>query len=163
MHPLIIAVAQEKQQLAEAMYVTKKMGLHHLMSLQCSYDSEVMKQFFSTLVICGDEYRTMKWMTRTTPMRTDFRVFASVLGYRFLSRDRASGHRIISQLKPNKDVALSPCTMDSGIVGTVASLLPLYAHLVGLFHDCITPSGGNNDSIHGHLVQLLAFSHEVAT
>ena len=33
MRPLIIVVAQEKQQLAEAMHVTERMGLHHLMSL----------------------------------------------------------------------------------------------------------------------------------
>ena len=163
MHPLVIADALEKAHLVDAMYVAERMGLHHLMSLQCSFDSEVVKQFFSTLVICGDERRTMKWMTHDRSMTADFHVFAEVLGYSFRSRDRASGHRIITQLKPNKDAALSPCTVDNGIVGTVAGLAPIYAALVGLFRDSITPSGGNNDSIRGHLVQLLQFSHEVAS
>ena len=40
---------------------------------------------------------------------------------------------------------------------------PLYASLVGIFRDCIAPSGGNNDKIRGHLVPLLAFAHECAT
>ena len=91
-------------------------------------------------------------MTRDRPMQADFRVFAEVLGYPFRHRDHASGYRIITQLKPNKDVVLSPCMLDNGIVGTFAGLSPLYASLVGLFHDSITPSGGNNDSIRGHLV-----------
>ena len=86
-------------------------------------------------------------MTHDRPITADFHVFAEVLGYSFRSRDRASGHRIITQLKPNKDAALSPCTVDNGIVGTVAGLAPIYAALVGLFRDSITPSGATMTAV----------------
>src|SRR3954465_1640065 len=75
MHPINLTEAQSKARLLEAFDVTNKMGLHHLMTIQCDYDSSVVRQFFSTLVICGDERRTMKWMTGTTMIQSDFRIF----------------------------------------------------------------------------------------
>src|SRR4051812_2889953 len=163
MHPMNLTEAQSKSRLHEALDVTGKMGLHHLMTLQCHYDSSVVKPFFSTLVTCGDELRTMKWMIRTTMIQSDFRIFGQVLRYAFHGRDTASGHRIISPIKPSKDTALAPCLTSNGVASTFSSLYPLYVALVGLFCDSISPSGGNNDKIHGHLVPLLSFFHEWAT
>src|SRR3954466_4778058 len=51
MHPINLTEAQSKSRLIEALDVTNKMGLHHLMTIQCNYDSSVVRQFFSTLVL----------------------------------------------------------------------------------------------------------------
>src|SRR4051812_42499668 len=163
MHPINLTEAQSKERLLEALDVTNKMGLQHLMTIQCNYDSSVVLHFFSTLVICGDELRTMKWMTGTTMIHSNFHTFGQVLGYAFNGRDIASGHHIIPPLRPSKDIVLAPCLTPNGIDGTFAGLSPLYATLVGMFTDSISPSGGNNDKIRGHLVPLLAFAHECAT
>src|SRR4051812_38889715 len=114
-------------------------------------------------MICGDELHTMKWMKGTTMIQSDFRTFGQVLGYAFHGRDTASGHRIISPLRPYKDIVLAPCLTPNGIASTFAGLSPLYATLVGMFRDSISPSGGNNDKIRGHLVPLLSFDHECST
>ena len=135
MHPINMTEAQSEARLLEALDVANKMGLHHLMTLQCNYDSSVVRQFFSTLVICGDERRTVKWMTGTTMIQLDFRIFGQVLGYAFHGRDTPSGHRIISPLKPSKDTMLAPCLTHDGVAGTFAGLSPLYASLVGIFRD----------------------------
>src|SRR4051812_18301164 len=134
MHPINLTEAQSKARILEALDVTNKMGLHHLMTIQCNYDSSMVRQFFSTLVICGEEHRTVKWMTGTTMIQSDFRIFGKVLGYVFHVRDNPSGHRIISPLKPSKDTVLAPCLTPDGVAGTFAGLYlpcmpPLLAYL----------------------------------
>ena len=163
MHPLNLTEAHNKEIIRETLDVTGKMGMHHLMTLQCHYDSSVVKQFFSTLVIYGDELRTMKWMTGTTMIQSYFRIFGQVLGYAIHGRDTPSGHLIITPIKPSKATILAPCLTSDGVTGTFSGLSPLYDELVGLFRNSISPSGGNNDNICGHLVPLLAFAHECAT
>ena len=53
MHPIDLTKAGCMPQCAEALAVTNKMWLHHLIELQCSYDTSMVKQFYSTLVVWG--------------------------------------------------------------------------------------------------------------
>ena len=83
---------RKKTNFAEAVAVTQKLGLHHLMGLQCPYNEYYVKQFFSTLVIRGDKSLSMKWMTGDTFCESDFITFGQVLGYDFIGSSTPSGH-----------------------------------------------------------------------
>lgn len=161
MRPLNIEVLKNKGTWAVSVDVTERMGLHTLMEKQCDYSTELIKQFYSTVVFGTDEGRTMKWMSGTTYCEADFHRFANVLGYEFDGASNPSGNRIISAVASNKDVVLSPLYDEGGIVGQNTGFLPIYQQLVTIFRDTICPSGGNNDAIRGNLVELLAFAHEV--
>ena len=63
MQPINMQLLRGKSEFAEAVEVTGKMGLHHLMGLQCHYNVTLLKQFYATLVIKGYEARTLKWMS----------------------------------------------------------------------------------------------------
>ena len=63
MRPLDLGFLRKKPEFAEAVQVTQRLGLHHLMGIQCPYDQYYVKQFFSTLVLKGDQSLSMKWMT----------------------------------------------------------------------------------------------------
>ena len=65
------------------------------------------------------------------------------------------GHRIHSPGRPNKDKLAALYGVD-GIVGTISGLLPLYDHLVCIFRENISPSGGNNEAIRTSLDKLAA-------
>ena len=54
MRPHDLNFLKKKAGFAEAVHVTQKLGLHHLMGIQCHYNEYYVKQFFSTLVIKGD-------------------------------------------------------------------------------------------------------------
>jgi hypothetical protein len=42
----------------------KKLGLFHLMDIQCHYNEKIIQQFYATLSFEKDEALTFKWMTR---------------------------------------------------------------------------------------------------
>ena len=48
-----------------------------------------------------------------------------------------------------------------GHIGTNVGLLPQYDILLRMFRHTIAPSAGNNDEIHGGLVNLMIFAHYV--
>ena len=162
MKPVDIAHMRNKPHFASTVSITEKLGLHHLMGLQCDYSKELVHQFFSSLVMVEDNDRTLKWMTDATPCTSNFYRFATVLGYQFRGAHRHAGHRVFNS-NANKDVLLADLYGPRGIVGEVAGLREPYSQLVLLYRDSITPSGGNNDAIRGPLVGLLALSHECAT
>jgi hypothetical protein len=161
MRPLDMPYLRSKPVFAEAMSVTQMLGLHHLMGLQCHYNTYYVQQFFSTLAIKGDDAHTMIWMTGDIRCESNFYTFADVLGYTFIGAHNAVGHRIHGPEKPSKDV-LEDLYGPGYPVGKVAGLLPLYAQLVLLFRDNIAPSGGNNDAIRTSLVNLLYFASRAA-
>jgi hypothetical protein len=145
---------KKKKDFAQAMAVTQKLGLHHLMATRCDYNEYYVKQFFSTLVFKKDEAITMIWMTDDNRVEANFHDFATVLGYTFDGANSPVGHRVHGPNKPNKDV-LQDLYEPGYPVGKVVGLQPLYAQLVLLFRDNITPSGGNNDAVRTSLVNLL--------
>ena len=67
MHPIDIDYLRTKTYFAEAVEVTEKMGLHHLMRTQCNYNVMLVQQFFSTLVFKNDDAHTLRWMTGSSP------------------------------------------------------------------------------------------------
>ena len=92
MRPLDLKFLKKKPEFAEAVDVTQRLGLHHLMGIQCPYNEYYVKQFFSTLVIRGDNSLSMKWMTGDTFCESDFLTFGQVLGYDFIGTSTPSGH-----------------------------------------------------------------------
>lgn len=151
---------RSKPVFSEAIDVIDQMGLLHLMTLQCDYNVYLIQQFFATLVLKGDDAKTMKWMTGSTYCESNFYKFADVLGYSF-DGPRAIGHRIHTPGRADKNKLIDLYDSD-GVVGGTAGLLPLYAQLVRLFRENIAPSGGNNDAIRSSLVDLLYLAHECA-
>ena len=115
---------KKKAGFAEAVHVTQKLGLHHLMGIQCHYNEYYVKQFFSTLVIKGDHSLSMKWMTGDTYCESDFQTFGQLLGYAFIGSSIPSGHRIHVNTRPSKDI-LSDLYLPGHPVGKVAGLKPL--------------------------------------
>jgi hypothetical protein len=152
---------RSKSDFAQAMTVTQKLGLHHLMGLQCNYSTHHVQQFFSTLAFQNDEAITMTWMTDHLKCESNFHVFGDVLGYTFQGANDPVGYRVHGPENPRKDV-LQDLYEPGYPVGKVAGLLPLYAQLVLLFRDNIAPSGGNNDAIRTSLVNLLHFTSRAA-
>ena len=138
------------------------MGLHHLMGLKCDYNITILKQFYATLVICGDDARTLKWMTGNTFCTATFREFGEIIGYDFQDINTPSGIRLHGPERTSKD-RLASLYGTKGVIGENQGLLPLYDLLVRIFRENIAPSGGNNDSLRGTLVDLLLLAHEVAT
>ena len=63
MQPINMDLLCGKPEFAEGVEVTEKLGLHLLMGLQCNYNITLLKQFYATLVIKGDDDRTMKCMS----------------------------------------------------------------------------------------------------
>ena len=78
MRPLDLGFLRKKPEFAEAVEVTQRLGLHHLMGIQCPYDQYYVKQFFSTLVLKGDHSLSMKWMTGDTVCESDFLTFGQI-------------------------------------------------------------------------------------
>jgi hypothetical protein len=161
MRPLDLNFMKKKNEFAAALTVTQKLGLHHLMQIQCDYHEYYVKQFFSTLVFKKDEDISMVWMTDDTAYEANFHDFAAILGYSFDGLSSPVGHRVHGPNHPNKDV-LQDLYEPGYPVGKVAGLLPLYAQLVLLFRDNITPSGGNNDAVRTSLVNLLHYASRAA-
>ena len=79
MQPINMQLLRGKSEFVEAVEVTGKMGLHHLMGLQCHYNVTLLKQFYATLVIKGDEARTLKWMPGNIYCEATFYDFAKLL------------------------------------------------------------------------------------
>ena len=61
MRPLDLEYLRGKSEFAVPMEITQKMGLHHLMSIQCDYHEYFVQQFFSTLAFKDYEAITMMW------------------------------------------------------------------------------------------------------
>ena len=149
-----------KNYFAQAADVIEQMGLQTLMERQCNYNTALIQQFFATLVMCGDDARTLKWMTGSTKCVANFFDFAAVLGYEF-DGSTAMGHRLHSPDKPDKSMMANMYGQD-GVIGTITGLLPLYDQLVRIFRENIAPSGGNNDVVRSSLVNLLLLAQECA-
>ena len=71
----------------------EQMGLPELMERKCDYNVTLIQHFFATLVLGGDNARTMKWMTGSTPFEANFYDFAEILGYTF-EGTTSVGHRL---------------------------------------------------------------------
>ena len=83
MRPLDMAHLRKKSVFEVPLDITQKMGLHHLMSIQCHYHEYYVQQFFSTLAFKSDEAITMVWLTGEEECEANFYDFAEVLGYEF--------------------------------------------------------------------------------
>ena len=99
MHPIKMEYLKAKNYFAQDVDVIEQMGLQNLMECQCNYNTALIQQFFATLVMCGDDARTIKWMTGSTMCEANFFDFAAVLGYDF-DGSTAMGHRLHSPDKP---------------------------------------------------------------
>jgi hypothetical protein len=67
----------------EAMWVTRKLGLHPLMKIQENYNITLVLKFFATLVFGDGEKIPMTWMTREDLCHSNFIDFSTLLGYEF--------------------------------------------------------------------------------
>ena len=94
---------REKKEFAVPLEITQKMGLHHLMSIQCDYHEYFVQQFFSTLAFKDDEAITMMWMTGEEECQANFYDSAEVLGYDFEGNNEV-GRRVHGQEHPDKHV-----------------------------------------------------------
>ena len=87
--------------------------------------------------------------------------FAKVLGYDFKVISIPSGIRLHGPERTRKN-RLAELYGPGGVLGYNVGLLPLYDLLVRIFRENIDPSGGNNNALRGHLVDLLLLAHEIA-
>ena len=160
MRPLDLSYLRGKQEFQLFMSITQKMGLHHLMGIQCDYHEYYVQQFLSTLAFKNDEAITMQWLTGEEQCEANFYDFSEVLGYDF-DGNTPVGSRVHGLDHPDKTV-LDDMFDFGQPTNLTAGLLPLYSQLVNMFRMNIAPSGGNNDAIRASLINLLYFSYEVA-
>ena len=71
---------------SEVYGVLEQLGLLHLMTIQCNYSTQLILQFYSTLVMCGDDAMTIKWMSGTEYCESTWTKFAEILGYDILAQ-----------------------------------------------------------------------------
>ena len=160
MRPLDMAHLRKKTVFEVPLDITQKMGLHHLMSIQCHSHEYYVQQFFSTLAFKSDEAITMVWLIGEEECEANFYDFAEVLGYEFAGNNEV-GKRVHELEHPDKTV-LEDLFEFGQPINVTAGLLPLYGELVKIFRMNIAPSGGNNDAIRSSLINLLYFAYEVA-
>jgi hypothetical protein len=137
----------------------KRLGLFHLMDIQCHYNEKIIQQFYATLSFQKDEPITFKWMTRDIMRQSNFYEFAKLLNYDFQGFSVPVGHHVHQHgAHPDKN-RLAPLYTSKGKIGTIKGLLPLYNILLCMFRENISPSGGNWDAIRSALVELMYLSH----
>jgi hypothetical protein len=154
---------------AEALWITEKLGLHPLMKINQDYNVALVHQFFATVVFGDGEDIPMTWMLGNDICRSSFRDFVGILGYAFVGTNIASGLRMHIEgvayhkktLKPLYGKLAPSAKRKEIVLGDAYGFKTHYNILLRLFHENIAPSAGNLDAIHGGLVNLLPYSHEV--
>ena len=140
----------------EMIWVTKKLGLHHLMRIRHDNDEKIIMKFFT--IVSYDSYnsKTLHWMTGDKKYTSTWGRFATIMGYSY-----KSGHKMYSVGQELDKSQLAPLYNAQGVVGLTKDLLPLYDVIMRAFRSSICPCAGNADAIRGVLVNLLAYSYTV--
>jgi hypothetical protein len=86
--------AKHSAYFGEAVWITRKLGLHPLMKIQEHYNIMLVQQFFATLVFGDGEEIPMTWMTGEDLCHSNFTDFAALLGYEFHGATSPSGMRM---------------------------------------------------------------------
>jgi len=124
----------------------------------------LVQQFFATLVFGDGEEIPMTWMTGEEVCHSNFMDFAALLGYEFRGATTPSCMRMHVDGEYYEKKKLAPLyTGDDKkiVVGGTLGLSKRSNILLRIFRASIAPQAGNFDAIHGALVNLLAYSHEV--
>ena len=70
--PLKLDELAKKAYFQGAIWVVRKLGLEHLISIQLNYDIEMVQQFFATLEMGPEEDTMMTWMTGSIKCNATF-------------------------------------------------------------------------------------------
>jgi hypothetical protein len=103
MHPLDVDYMSAREYFNDAIWIYEELDLTKLLTIKCDYNAQWILQFYATLVIKGDDVKTMKWMTGTQMCTSNFVNFARVLGYTFYANVDESPHRIHAPSRPKKE------------------------------------------------------------
>jgi hypothetical protein len=79
----------------DALWVTKKMGLHKQMVFKQDYCPRLIQQFFTTLEFDARDEIGFTWMTEEVRRHSTITHFGKLLGYPFDSMQSPRGHRSI--------------------------------------------------------------------
>jgi hypothetical protein len=142
----------------EAVWITRKLGLHPLMKIQEHYNITLVQQFFATLVFGDGEEIPMTWMTGEEHCHSNFIDFSALLVYEFHGPTSPSGIRmhVDGEYYENKKLAPLYTGNDKKIViGSTLGLSQCSNILLCIFQASIATQAGNIDAIHGALVNLL--------
>jgi hypothetical protein len=150
---------KKSEYFCDALQIMKRLGLFHLMDIQCHYNEKIIQQFYATLSFEKNEALTFKWMIGDEMHQSDFYEFARLLNYGFQGFSVPVGYRVHQHgAHPDKN-RLAPLYSSSGKIGTIVGLLPLYNILLRMFPESISPAGGNRDAIRSTLIELMYLSH----
>jgi hypothetical protein len=156
--------AKHNAYFGEAVWVSRKLGLHPLMKIQEHYNITLVHQFFATLVFWDGEEIPMTWMTGEELCHSNFIDFAALLGYEFHGPTSPSGIRMHVDGEYYDKKKLAPLyTGDNKkiVIGGTLRLSQRSNILLRMFRASIAPQAGNFDAIRGALVNLFAYTHEV--
>jgi hypothetical protein len=79
---------------ADALWVTKKLGLHKLMVFKQDYNSHLIQQFYATLEFDTRDEVGFTWMSGEVRKSSTIARFGQLLGYRFDGIHRPRGARL---------------------------------------------------------------------
>jgi hypothetical protein len=129
----------------EAMWVSRKLGLHPLMKIQEHYNITLVHQFFATLVFADGEEIPMTWMTGEDLCHSNFMDFAALLGYEFRGATTPCGIRMHVDGEYYEKKKLAPLyTGDDKkiVIGGTLGLSQRSNILLRIFQASIAPQAG---------------------
>ena len=145
----------------EAIWIVRKLGLEHLMTLKQNYDIKLVHQFFATVQFGEDEDVSLTWMTGPIKCESSMTRFGELLGYVFRKGETSQGRIMHTEGVQYDKGKMAPLYLNKSSIGSNRDLLPTFNILLRMFRCNIAPQAGNVDAIRGGLVNLLCHSNAV--
>ncbi|KAE8792077.1 dna replication licensing factor mcm4 [Hordeum vulgare] len=130
------------------------------MTIKCDFDIQLVHMFYATIHYGTDQARTLSFMCRGEFFSVPRRAFYNALGYDDTGLSGIGGIRPHGRTYAMEKEMLTPLYIQGrGIIGDSKDMPPLYDIMHRAFCNVLLPKVGNQDEIHGYLVDLLVAMH----
>ena len=140
----------------EALALCEEFDLVKLMSVNCDFDVQLIHQFYATVHFGEDDARTLTFMCRDELFQVPWRTFCNAIGYDDTGLEGRGGIRPHDHPESMPKEKLAPLYIRGrGIIGESKDLVKVYDIMHRVFRNVLLPKVGNQDEIHGYLVDLM--------
>jgi len=140
----------------EALALCEEFDLVKIMSVNCDFDVQLIHQFYATVHFGEDDARTLTFMCRDELFHVPWRAFCNAIGYEDTGLEGRGGIRPHDFPESMPKEKLAPLYIRGrGIIGESKDLEKVYDIMHRVFRNVLLPKVGNQDEIHGYLVDLM--------